>query len=231
MPTNRIVPGARFAAVLLSVLALGATSADAGTLSGTISSAKKSKPSKIKVTSDKKVCGKKALYDQSLVVAKSGGLANAVVSINKVKRGKKAKPTTIELNQKGCEYSPHVQATTVDSTIRIINSDGTLHNVHTFLDGDTMFNLAMPMKGQKTNKDLEDTGVVKFKCDVHSWMSAYVLVFNHPYFAVTKKDGSFEIADVPAGKYKITIWHETLGKKTKTITVEDGTATTLDFSF
>lgn len=231
MQVNRLVQPARIALVLLSVLALGATSAAAGTLKGTISSAKRPKRTRLKVTSDKKVCGSKPLYDPSLVVAKSGGLANAVISINKVKKGRKAKPTTIEINQKGCEYSPHVQATTVDSTVRIINSDGTLHNVHTFLDGDTMFNLAMPIKGQKTNKDLDEAGLVEFKCDVHSWMKAYVVVFKHPYFAVSNKDGSFEIDDVPPGKYKITIWHEKLGSKTKTITVVDGETATLDFSF
>lgn len=230
MSANRLVQRARIALVVLFGLALGATSASAGTLKGTISSAKKSKSARIKITSDKKVCGKKPLYDQSLVVAKSGGLANAVVSINKVKKGKRAKPTTIKINQKGCEYIPHVQATTLDSTVMIINSDGTLHNVHTFLEGDTMFNLAMPVKGQKSKQDLEDPGLVEFKCDVHSWMKAYILVFKHPYFAVTGKDGSFEIPDVPPGTYKVTIWHEKLGKKTKKVTVKDGAAT-LDFSF
>jgi len=231
MSPNRLSRTAGLAAGSLCALALAATTAGAGSLKGTISSAKKQAPTKLKITTDKKVCGKTPLYDQSLLVADDGGLANAVVSINKVKKGKKAKPAAIQIDQKGCSYLPHVQATVIDSTVKVINSDSTLHNVHTFLDGETMFNMAMPIKGQKTDKDLEEGGVVEFKCDVHTWMKAYILVFNHPYFAVTAQDGSFEISDVPAGSYKVTIWHEKLGTKTQQVTVADGADATLDFSF
>ncbi len=233
MTTQRLGRAAAAAFACVIALILGVGNGYAGTVKGKISrSGERPKRAKMKITQDSKVCGKKPIYDPTLIVDKNNGLANAVVSIEKVKGGKKrAKPRTLKLDQSGCEYKPHVAATTTGSKVKVINSDATLHNIHAFLDGDTVFNIAMPVEGQKFTKELDEAGIVLFKCDAgHTWMSAYFLVFDHPYFAVTKKDGSFSIPDVPEGSYKVTIWHEKLGEKTKRVTVEDGD-TVFDFSY
>jgi hypothetical protein len=105
-----------------------------------------------------------------------------------------------KLDQDGCRYTPHVFGVRVGQPIEIINSDPTLHNIHAMPKANPEFNNGQPIQGMKMTHTFKAKEVmVPFKCDVHGWMNAYVGVLDHPYFAVTKEDGSFEIKHVPAG--------------------------------
>ncbi len=147
----------------------------------------------------------------SLVVSDKGALANTVVYVN---HDFATVPTpegqSIVVDQKEETYVPHVAAAMRGARIEFMNSDRILHNVHTFLNGKSWFNRAMPLFGQRTSKRLDETGVVRVACDVHKHMQAYVRVLTNPYFATTNAGGLFVIRDVPAGKYELRVWHERL---------------------
>lgn len=137
-----------------------------------------------------------------------------------------------KINQHGCMYTPHVIGAMTGQTIEILNSDGTLHNVHSLPKNSKQFNSAMPMKGMKIKKKFSSPEIaVRMKCDVHPWMSAYIGVFDHPFFAVTGADGSYTISGLPAGTYTVEAWHEKMGTQTQTVTVGDSGAAKADFAF
>jgi hypothetical protein len=124
------------------------------------------------------------------------------------------------VDQSACMYRPRVQGIQLGQPLQIKNSDMTLHNVHGYKGASTLFNQAEipgmpPMTKQLTSAD----EIVKLKCDVHPWMTAYVLVSSHPFFAVTGDDGSFKITGLPAGSYTVEAWHERYGAKSAEIAV------------
>jgi hypothetical protein len=116
--------------------------------------------------------------------------------------------------------------------ISIGNSDGTMHNVHALAAVNGDFNFGQPIKGQTNERTFSKPEImVTFKCDVHSWMNAYVGVVNHPYFAVSEKGGGFELRNVPAGTYTIEAWHEKLGTQTRSVTIGEKESTQISFTF
>jgi hypothetical protein len=162
------------------------------------------------------------------VVSPDKGLANVFVYI---KEGAKATPAKGEsplLDQVGCMYEPYVLGAVAGQKIKIRNSDPFMHNVHATPKKNAEFNFAQVVKGQVNEKAFDKPEVlVRMKCDVHEWMFAYVGVVEHPYFAVTDKDGSFTIKDVPAGDYTVEAFHLKAGAKTQKVTLADKKA--LDF--
>ena len=152
-----------------------------------------------------------------------GNLVNAVVYISDIKKGKKIEPKKVTLDQKGCDYQPHVSAFPAGSSLDIVNDDGILHNIHSYSKTNSPFNLAQP-KFKKTITQKIDkpefNPPINVKCDVHGWMNGWLFVAENPYFAVTQKDGSFKLTDVPPGNYTVEVWHETLGKTTQKVTVK-----------
>lgn len=197
-------------------------------VTGRITYAKGSAPAAtLKPDKDLAICGKKPIPDETLVVAKDGGLANVVVSIEGV-AGAATKPSTATVDQIGCRYQPHVQAVSAGSSLVMGNSDALLHNVHAYLGERTVFNAAMPIPNMTLPpKKLDKAGVVNLKCDAgHTWMSAFIVVKPHGFLAVTGADGTFKIEGVPAGSYTAELWHEKLGAKKVPVTVDaDGKAT------
>lgn len=170
--------------------------------------------------------------NEALVLGPGNTMANVMVRVKSPVQGSfpaPAKPVVID--QKGCQYFPHVVGLRVGQTLQLKNSDGLLHNVHALPKVNTPFNMAMP-----ANRTTADTkfgkaeGMFLVKCDVHPWMSAYVGVFNNPFFAVTGKDGKYKISGLPPGTYEIEAWHEKLGVKTAKVTVA-ATPGTANFSF
>jgi hypothetical protein len=137
---------------------------------------------------------------------------------------------TARIDQKSCRYHPHVFGVRVNQPIEILNSDPTLHNIHALPKANSEFNNGQPIQGMKMNHVFTSKEVmVPFKCDVHGWMNAYVGVLDHPYFATTGKDGSFELKGLPPGTYTIEAWHEKLGPMTQSVTV--GAKETKDVNF
>ncbi len=168
------------------------------------------------------------------VVGANGELADVVVSVQGAagkSAGASAPPAT--LDQKGCEYIPQILAVQTDQKILVKNSDPVLHNVHDLpaVSGNKEQNMAQVPGGQDlTFSFAKAEEFLKFKCDVHPWMFAWVSVFDHPYFAVSGKDGSFKIANVPAGKYTIKANHRKAGVVTQEVEVKDGAPTKVDLA-
>jgi len=164
------------------------------------------------------ICGglhPKPVTTRHYVVGKDQGLANVFVYI---KQGAKATPATGEaqtLDQTGCLYEPYVMGVVTGQKFKIKNSDTFMHNVHATPNpdkGNKEFNFAQPVKGQVNEKAFDKPEVlVRMKCDVHNWMFAYIGVVDHPYFAVTDKDGNFTIKNVPPGKYTVEAYHQKIG--------------------
>jgi plastocyanin len=138
----------------------------------------------------------------------------------------------VKLDQKSCRYVPHVVGVRVTQPLEISNSDATLHNVHGMPDTNREFNFGQIMAGIKNTVSFTAPEVmVPFKCDVHSWMSAYIGVVSHPYFAVTDKAGTFELNTVPPGTYTIEAWHEKLGRQTQSVTLGEKDSKEISFTF
>ncbi|HXV80614.1 MAG TPA: carboxypeptidase regulatory-like domain-containing protein [Candidatus Binatia bacterium] len=193
---------------------------DGGTISGTVKfKGTAPAPKKLDVSKDKEVCGKTPKLDQSLVV-NNGNLTNAVVTITDIKKGKKIELKKVVMDQKGCEYHPHVLAFPVGTSVEILNPDGILHNVHSYSKANSPFNMAQPKFKKSMQVKIEKPEAIEVKCDVHGWMHGWLVATENPYFAVTDSSGSFKLTDVPAGTYNVEVWHETLGKTSQKVTVK-----------
>lgn len=162
------------------------------------------------------VCGNRVPVTR-LTLGKDGGIANAFVYLESVpgSSGPLRQRAAVPVEQFKCQYAPRAMALHAGTQLDIGNGDPILHNVHArqaTMDGEhTIFNIAQPIRGQRTvvPAPLTKTGVVTLTCEAgHPWMSANILVADHPYTAVTDQDGHFTIPDVPTGTYRIRMWHE-----------------------
>jgi plastocyanin len=205
-----------------------------GTVSGTVTYAGTAPaPAKLQVAKDVAVCGKEGHVDESLVVGANKGIKDVVVSIKGVAPGKSmdALGASFVLDQKVCAYKPHVVIVPVNKPLKILNSDGILHNIHTYGKKNPAKNIAQPKFKKELTETFTQPEVIPVKCDVHGWMSAWIVVADHPYYTVTDANGKFTIADVPAGTYSVEFWQEKLGTQTKQVTVAASGVTTLDFAY
>jgi len=185
-------------------------------------------------TSSDPACGSAELRAESYLVD-NGNLQNAFVYIKDGLGNKYIFDTPTEpvkLDQKGCRYTPHVVGVRVTQPLEVSNSDETLHNVHGMPQTNREFNQGQPIVGMKNTVTFTSPEVmIPFKCDVHSWMSAYVGAVSHPYFAVTGKEGTFELKTVPPGTYTIEAWHEKLGRQTQSVTLGEKDSKEVNFTF
>jgi plastocyanin len=201
------------------------TVANGGTINGTVTfQGTPPAPQKIEVTKDANVCGAEgAKISEAVVVGPGGGIANAVVRLTGITKGAAlpaAKPT---LDQKVCQFRPHVVLIPAGGTLTVMNSDGILHNVHTYGEANPPVNKAQP--GFKKQIELQfdkPEFPIRVECDAHSWMKAWLVVHEHPYYAVTDASGNFTLANVPPGDYDLEVWQETLGRKTAKVSVPAG---------
>lgn len=164
----------------------------------------------------------------------NGALQNVFVYVKEGLTGKTFPVPTepVEIDQVGCMYTPRVAGIMVGQELVVKNGDDTLHNVHAVPENSKPFNNAMPLKDMSIKKKFTAPEImVRFKCDVHPWMSAYLGVLDHPLYAVSAADGTFEIKNVPAGTYTIEAWHEAAGTQTQQLAVTDDGSATADFTF
>ena len=171
---------------------------------------------------------------QTLVLGDGNTVGNVFVYVKNglAKKDYPAPQEPVVITQAGCQYDPHVLGVQIGQPVKILNPDGTLHNVHALAKANEEFNLAMPKFRTETTATFnKEEFMFPIKCDVHPWMNAWISVMPHPFFATTKPDGKFEIANLPAGTYEIEAWQEKLGTQTATITVAEGESKTADFTF
>jgi plastocyanin len=167
-----------------------------------------------------------------LILSGDKEVKNVVVSITNISEGDLGSlGTDFSLDQNGCIFSPHVQLLPVGVPIKIYNNDGILHNVHTQSEKNRAFNVAQPKFRKKVVKKFDAAERIRVKCDVHGWMQAFIVVIDHPFHAITGESGGYVIQGIPAGKYEIEFWHETLGNQVKEVEVAAGTETKLDLVY
>jgi plastocyanin len=225
--------------IIVAGLVAGLQTAPAGDIIGTVT-LKGTPPKEKDITPLKEdaTCGK--LHTEMptthfYVVGAKGELADTVVSLQDISgKSTGASASPVVLDQKGCEYVPTILAVQTGQKILIKNSDPVLHNVHC-VPGEGSSNKEKNEPQLPNAPDLTFTfsnpeNFLKVKCDVHQWMFAYVSIFDHPYFAISGKDGTFKIANVPPGKYKLQAAHRKAGTVTQDIEVKDGEPAKADFT-
>ena len=209
-----------------------------GTLKGNVKfdgKAPKARP--LKMDADP-ICGSShegKVYSESFIVDEDLNLKNVLVWLKDVKYDGPVPSEPAVLDQKGCIYTPHVLGVVKNQKVLIKNSDATLHNIHSMAEKNDQFNFAMP-KVVKEKATIFTAVEEPFyiKCDVHPWMKSWVLVQDHPYFAVTDSKGNFTIENIPPGTYEVIAWQEKFKMKraiTKTIEIKDSAETVQDFVF
>jgi hypothetical protein len=173
------------------------------------------------------------VYGQEVEVNGNGTLKDVLVFVKQGVAGSYPAPTDpVTLDQRGCQYHPHIFGIQVGQPLKILNSDGTLHNIHALPKINAEFNIGQPFQKMETLKKFDKPEVpLRFKCDVHKWMGAYCGVFNHPFFAVTNDQGVFEIKNLPPGNYVIEAWQEKYGAQDQNLAVSGTEGKTLDFAF
>jgi uncharacterized protein (DUF2141 family) len=220
-------------ALAMALAALNLSSLHAADIVGKVTLKGTPPPEKpLPISKSDPTCGKVARPDASTrfyVVGKDGALADVVVYISKGLPPGKTYPvpdTPVVIDQKGCEFVPYIAAAMAKQKVHIKNSDPFLHNVNHAPTPDVQKrpqNVAQLANGPIIERAFEKTDelLVRFKCDVHPWMFAYVAIFDHPFFAVTGEDGTFKISNVPPGSYTVEVYHRKAGKLAKEVTVTD----------
>jgi plastocyanin len=193
------------------------------------------KPSRIDMSQDP-LCAKAhptPATTEDVVVGTGGGLENVVVYVSDGLTSHNFQPPQqpAVLEQKGCQYKPHVLALQANQKLDVVNSDETTHNIHPTPSNNREWNMTQPHGMPLEQTFAREEIAVPVKCNVHPWMKGYIAVFKHPYFAVTDKNGNFEVKDLPPGTYTITAWQEKLGTQVQKVTVGAGEAKPLDFTF
>lgn len=218
-----------------SAAAPAADTANAGSVTGTVTYKGPDDDTEIKMNADPVCAGlHKTPVDTNNINVKDGKLADVFVYVKSGLEGKTF-PVPAEaktLDQQGCQYHPKVFGIQAGQKLTIKNSDATLHNIHALPAKNTEFNQGQPFQNMSFDKSFDKPEVLlHFKCDVHPWMSAWVGVVDNPYYSVSDEGGAFSIAKLPAGKYTLEAVHPTLGAKTQEVTVTAGQPVTVSFEF
>jgi Polysaccharide lyase family 4, domain II len=181
----------------------------------------------IKTTKNQDYCGA-MIPDPTYTVDSAGGLANVIVYLKDITKGKAAPSEPLALVNDHCMFHPRVQGAMVGQQITISSNDPILHNTHpqNAETNATIYNIALPFKGFSVTKPLPaNPELIKVKCDAHEWMHAWIMELDHPYYATTGTDGHFTIKDVPPGNYTLVAWHEAAGEKSEPVVVTGGKTT------
>ena len=170
---------------------------------------------------------------QEVVVDNQGDVQNVIVFVSDGLGDRTfdppAQPAVIE--QKGCLYLPHVLAVRANQVLQLVNDDSTTHNIHPQPSNNREWNKAEPPGSKLEESFAREEIAIPVKCNVHPWMKGYIAVFKHPYFAVTAKDGSFDLSNLPPGTYTLKAWHEKLGTLAQSVTVGANETKEVNFTF
>ncbi|MBC8258792.1 MAG: hypothetical protein H8E38_07245 [SAR324 cluster bacterium] len=183
------------------------------------------KPRMLKVDKDTETCGSDRLSEE-LEVSSGGGIKNVVVSIEGIYKGKKWKKSfkKFTYDQKGCRFVPHIILMRAKAKGVVLNSDNVGHNFHTVSKG--VYNINKKIKANAKmkvkKKKIKKSGIIRVKCDLHSWMGGWWIVAKTPYTELTDASGKFSIADIPPGKYTLKIWQEKLGETKQKLVIKAG---------
>jgi len=226
-------------AIVVSGAAIGAgqaPSAQRGTIRGHIRLAGKAPGNPIIRMGMDPMCSRmnagKRVVQETVVASLDGSLANVFVSLQGSFPKSPVPTDPVTIDQRGCVYSPRVVGMRLGQSLLVRNSDPLLHNIHALSARGNGFNVSEPGAGMvQTFRPAKEEIMLHIKCDVHSWMTSYVGVVGHPYFAVTGGGGTFEIANVPAGTHTIQSWHERFGVVSQTVRVTGGATATVELTF
>jgi hypothetical protein len=217
--------------------AAAAVSADAATLTGTVKfEGAAPKMTNIQMSADPYCQSQHSsapATEEDAVVGPGGELANVFVYVSDIKGNFPAPSTPVLIDQKGCQYHPHVNAVMVGQPLEIKNDDATLHNIHALPVANSQFNEGQPVQGMTSTKKLDKVEMTPFKikCDVHGWMKSYMAVMPHPFYSVSQSNGTFTISNLPPGQYTVVAWHEKYGQQEQKVTVGAKESKALNFSF
>ena len=202
---------------------------DGGTVRGKVIYNGAIKKKTILPTKDKRVCGK-VRKEPLIFVGDGGAVQDSIVYLKGIGAGKPWPEMLLKapvLDQKGCQFRPHVQVAR-EGSLDIVNSDPVLHNTHGYYGKRTAFNVALPEQNQKVTKILRQPGSVRVDCDAHGWMLGWIHVVDNPYFFQTGDDGTFSITGVPPGDYTLAAWQEWVGEIEIPVTIRAGETSELD---
>ena len=172
---------------------------------------------------------------ETVVANPNGTLRDVIVSVDRrgltgwAMPGPKAE--TVQLDQKGCMFSPHILALQVGQTISITNSDKTKHNVNYKSNKNGLLNEIQDVGDAAIEVQAKFAESFSAKCDIHDWMNANIEIFDHPFFAVSDETGAYEISGLPEGTYTITVKHGYYESAPQKVTIKAGETATLDFTF
>lgn len=173
-------------------------------------------------------------YDESMMVGRKGELANAFVYVKSGLDGKvfAVPPEPVVIDQAGCWFHPRVLGIQVGQVLKVVNSDPVTHNIHPMAQVNRDWNHSQgggdpPLARKFVKPEI----MIPVKCNIHSWMHAWIGAVEHPYFAVSGSDGTFTIANLPPGTYSLAVWQEKLGTEEQTITISPQAKATANFSF
>ncbi|CAN5587821.1 hypothetical protein BH10ACI4_BH10ACI4_38310 [soil metagenome] len=211
--------------------------ATAGSITGTIRFAGKKPTPKVVDMSEDPACveahhGK--AFDESLVVAKNGSLGNAFIYIKSGLEGKnfETPKNPVTIDQSGCWFRPRVLGIQTNQMLQVVNSDPVTHNIHPMAEVNREWNHSQgPGDAPLNRRFVKPEIMIKVKCNIHSWMHAFIGVVENPYYAVSKDDGTFEIPNLPAGTYTVAVWQENLGTQEQQVTITAHNSTASNFTF
>ena len=175
--------------------------------------------------------GAPALQEETVLVGDGGALMNVLVFVEGAGTGDGSAREPAVLDQVHCRYVPHVLGVQVGQTLVVRSSDDTMHNVHYKPDRNAAANFGMTKVGAERQVTFDAPEFVRVKCDVHPWMTAHIGVFEHPFFAATDADGTFEIKNLPPGQYTLATWHEMYGRLSQVVTIDETTQVEATFRY
>ncbi len=191
-------------------------------------------PKELRVTLNKKTCGH-TYQSESLLVSETGGIQNVVVSLLRIPTGlpMETGDKPIQIDQQKCVFIPHVLLVPAGAEFEALNSDPVSHNFHTIGAHNKEINIMQTKtKRRRLPLTFSEPDTIEVICDVHSWMKAWIIVTDHPYYALTDAEGQFRLENVPEGSYRIKAWHEELGTQpVQEVVVTINQDTRADFEF